>query len=144
MAVSLTGRFFSEGRRGDRLVVLTILLRCLNDFVAGAGAQRLQLFKRKVFSNEAYRAIREGEVGAARMPAAECAGPILDGGKIPARRHSVIDRRGELSATFPTAPALATYAHLPQVSICDDPAQTTGWRRSYSGSRWKRSPKSNV
>ena len=37
-----------------------------NDLVATAGAQRLQLFQRKVLSHEACRAVREGEIGAAR------------------------------------------------------------------------------
>ena len=60
-------------RQARRLVVLTVSLRRFNDLLAGASAQRLQLFQRKVLSHEACRAIREGEVGAARVAAAESA-----------------------------------------------------------------------
>ena len=95
MAVSLTGRFlFMTVRQARRLVGSTDSLRCLNDLLAGASAQRLQLFQRKVLSHEACRAIREGEVGAARMAAAECAGPILHREAIRRGRRLVVDLRG--------------------------------------------------
>ena len=64
-------------RQARRLVVLTVSLGRFSDLLASAGAQRLQLFQRKVLSHEACRAIREGEVGAARVAAAEGADSIL-------------------------------------------------------------------
>ena len=59
------------------------------------GCSGLQLFKRKVLCDEAHRAVGEGEVGPARMAAAEDAGPILQRGEIASRRHPVVDRLRE-------------------------------------------------
>src|SRR4249919_1983763 len=81
-------------RQARRLVVRTVSLRGCSELLASAGAQRLQLFQRKVLSHEACRAICEGEGGAARMAAAESAGPILHGEAIRCDRRLVVDLRG--------------------------------------------------
>ena len=66
-----------------------------HDLLSGASAQRLQLFKRKFLCDKSHRAVGEGEVGPARMAAAEDAGPILQRGEIATRRHPVVDRLWE-------------------------------------------------
>ena len=99
MAVSLTGRFFFPmARQARRLVVLTVSLGCFGDLLAGASAQRLQLFQREVLSDEARRAIREGEVGAARVAAAEGADPIVHRRTIGLGRRLVVDLRRRCAA----------------------------------------------
>ena len=76
--MSLTGRLFFCGREDAPLAgYLRTRLGCLGDLLACAGAQRLQLFQRKVVSHEACRAIRESEIGAARVAAAKGADSII-------------------------------------------------------------------
>src|SRR5262249_27752307 len=66
-------------------------------FGEGAGAQRLQRLQRSAFAQELHVAVGEGEIGAARMAAAEGIHAILDCGKIAVGRHAVVDpyRGGE-------------------------------------------------
>ena len=70
----------------------TFISWCLGNLVACAGAQGLQRFQFKVIRHEACRAIGEREVGSPWMAAAKSAHSILQGRKIAARRHQVVDR----------------------------------------------------
>ena len=104
--------FFRDARRARRARGSTGSLGCLNDLLAGASAQRLQLFQRKVLSHEACRAIREGEIGPARMAAAEGAGSIVE--TICRGRRLVVDLRGGVKRDVGHGPYACDEAPLSQ------------------------------
>ena len=79
-------------RQARRLVVLTVSLGHSRDLLAGASAQRLQLFQGEILSHEACRAIREDEIDPARVVTAKGAESIIQLNCF--GRRLVVDLRG--------------------------------------------------
>src|SRR5262249_16173126 len=77
-------------------------------FAAVARAQGLERVQVGGLAQEAHGAVGEGEVGAARMAAAEGADPIQQRGQIAPRQHFVIDRHSGAERDLP-----------PDVHACD-------------------------
>src|SRR5262249_37048411 len=69
-------------------------------FLAGASAQCLQHWQRCAVAQEVHRSVGEGEVGTARMAAAEGATPITKRLDISPGWHSVVDRRSGVKREF--------------------------------------------
>src|SRR5262249_13118905 len=74
-----------------------------NDLSAVSRAQRLEGLQRDALAHEAHVAVGEGEVGPARMAAAEGAHPILQRATISPVRHPVVDRHGSAERDVPDA-----------------------------------------
>src|SRR5262249_58473937 len=94
----------------DRTTLRNHLPRPLPCGLVCSGLERLQ---RDALLHEAHGAVGEGEVGAARMAAAEGAGPILTRGEISAGRHPVVDRRGGVERNVRISPCVRDETPLP-------------------------------
>src|SRR5262245_20705846 len=94
-------------------------------FAAGARAQRLKRGQVGLVTQEAHGAVGEGEVGTARMAAAEGAGPILQRGSTSPGQHPVVDRYGGAERDLGIGP------HVRDVTPPPDAAE-----ESYSGPKF--------
>src|SRR5436305_6820235 len=88
-------KWTAVGRRGQSSPPMEVVsvIAGRDRLPAGPRAQGLQYRQRDAVPQEPDRAVGEGEVGPARVAAAEDTGPVLQGGEVALRRHPVVDRR---------------------------------------------------
>src|SRR5262249_13911360 len=95
-------------------------------FAVGARAQGLERWQRRAVAQEAHGAVGEGEVGPARVAAAEGADPIIQRLTISAGRHPVVDRRSSMKHDVCHRPLVLDVIPTPQCAYGKYSGQKNG------------------